>query len=131
MTNLRLRIGLVVALVGIFAFLSLANLVPEKTRVASPLLPDSGLRLGLDLQGGIHWVLGVKLSAAVEHELEFLGGNLQAAAESGDFVVGDVDEETMTAMRTTLATGHGPYPFGASRGRRQRRRGPHESEPSA
>jgi preprotein translocase subunit SecD len=98
MTNLRLRIGLVVALVGIFAFLSLANLVPEKTRVASPLLPDSGLRLGLDLQGGIHWVLGVKLSAAVEHELEFLGGNLQAAAESGDFVVGDVDVEGDTLV---------------------------------
>ena len=44
-----------------FAYLTLANLVPRETRMASPLLPDQGLRLGLDLQGGIHWVLGVKL----------------------------------------------------------------------
>jgi len=98
MSGLRLRIALTVGLVGLFAFLAIANFVPEKTRLASPLLPDSGLRLGLDLQGGIHWVLGVKLSAAVDHELDFLAGNLAAAAENGDFAVGDVDVEEGTLV---------------------------------
>ena len=91
MTSLRIRIALVSGLVALFAFLSVANFAPEETRVASPLLPDEGLRLGLDLRGGIHWVLGVKLSVAVEHELQFLEGNLVEAAERDGFSVGDSD----------------------------------------
>jgi preprotein translocase subunit SecD len=92
-SGLRFRIGAVASLVAIFAFLSLANFASEETRVASPLLPDQGLRLGLDLQGGIHWVLGVKLDAAVDHELEFLAGNLTDAADRDEFRLGDVDAE--------------------------------------
>jgi preprotein translocase subunit SecD len=87
MNRLRLRVGSALALVGFFAFLSFANLVPEKTRIASPLLPDSGLRLGLDLQGGIHWVLGARLDVAVSQELEALRQDLQAQAESEKFAV--------------------------------------------
>jgi preprotein translocase subunit SecD len=92
-SGLRYRVGAVAALVALFAFLTLVNFVPEKIRVESPLLPDKGLRLGLDLQGGIHWVLGVKVSAAIDHELEFLAGNLQDAAERDEFTVGDTDVE--------------------------------------
>jgi preprotein translocase subunit SecD len=71
-----------------FAFLTLANLAPEATRVASPLLPDKGLRLGLDLQGGIHWVLGVKLEEAEAQELGFLADNLrEVGGKDGEFHV--------------------------------------------
>lgn len=38
-----------------------------------------------------------------------------------EFVTGTCEESTMDAMRTTLSTGHGPFPFGKSRGRRERR----------
>jgi preprotein translocase subunit SecD len=92
-SGLRYRVGAVAALVALFAFLSLANFVPEEVRVASPLLPDKGLRLGLDLQGGIHWVLGVKLEAATDHELEFLAGSIQDVAENEEFAVGRVNAE--------------------------------------
>ena len=64
MTRLRWQLLLAGGFVAIFAFLSTANLFSEQTRIDSPLLPDKGLRLGLDLRGGIHWVLGVKLDAA-------------------------------------------------------------------
>jgi preprotein translocase subunit SecD len=92
-SGLRLRIGAVSALVALFAFLALSNLASEEARIASPLLPDEGLRLGLDLRGGIHWVLGVKLDTAVDHELEFLAGGLAEDAERRGFTVGDVDAE--------------------------------------
>jgi len=92
-SGLRYRVAAVSALVALFAFLTLANFVPEQERVASPLLPDKGLRLGLDLQGGIHWVLGVKLNAAIDHELQFLAGSLQDAAERDGFAIGDVHVE--------------------------------------
>jgi preprotein translocase subunit SecD len=79
--GLRVRVGAIAALVLLFAFYTVANFTPEEQRVESPLLPDDGLRLGLDLQGGIHWVLGVKLEVAVEHELEFLRGSLEDQLE--------------------------------------------------
>jgi preprotein translocase subunit SecD len=77
MSGFRLRVGAAAALVLIFGFLTVANFLPEETRIANPLLPDRGLRLGLDLQGGIHWVLGVKLDVAEEQELAFLRNHLE------------------------------------------------------
>jgi preprotein translocase subunit SecD len=94
MTYLRWRVGAALAVVLWFGFLSVANLVPEETRRASPLLPDEGLRLGLDLQGGIHWVLGVKLDVAEAQELEYLRQNLvERDEEDDDFAVGEARAE--------------------------------------
>jgi preprotein translocase subunit SecD len=43
------------------------------------------MRLGLDLQGGIHWVLGVKLEEAEQQELAFLRETVEAAAREDGF----------------------------------------------
>jgi hypothetical protein len=40
-----------------------------------------------------------------------------------EFVVGSCDDALMASLRETLSTGHGPYAFGASHGRRKRRSG--------
>ncbi|HEB89856.1 MAG TPA: hypothetical protein ENI85_09825, partial [Deltaproteobacteria bacterium] len=62
----------VAALVLLFGFMAVANFVPKEERLASRFWPDEGLRLGLDLRGGIHWVVGVDLAEAIERELEFV-----------------------------------------------------------
>jgi preprotein translocase subunit SecD len=90
MKNLRWRIAGVTALVLWFSFLTVANFVPKEKRLASPLLPDDGMRLGLDLQGGIHWVLGVKLEEAEHQELVFLRESLEATAGEEDFALESV-----------------------------------------
>ena len=64
------------ALVLLFAWLTAANFIPKSERLESDWLPDDGLRLGLDLQGGIHWVVGVDLKSAVDRELEFWRKNI-------------------------------------------------------
>jgi preprotein translocase subunit SecD len=106
MSRLRLRVGSAIAFVGIFAFLAISNFVPEETRLESPVLPDRGLRLGLDLQGGIHWVLGAKLDAAVEQELEVLRGDLERFAEDEEFALTSVrvDGERMTVEVPSAAS---------------------------
>ncbi len=71
----------VATLVVLFGYLALANFLPAETRRASALLPDQGVRLGLDLQGGIHWVLGPDLEVAVSHELDVLRGTVEARLE--------------------------------------------------
>jgi len=69
--SLRLRLIAVSASVLFLSYFAAANCFSEQTRLANPWIPDAGIRLGLDLQGGIHWVVGVKLDSAVTHELEF------------------------------------------------------------
>ena len=93
MSGLRWRVGAVSAIVLLFGFYAVTNFVPQETRVESPLLRDGLLRLGLDLQGGIHWVLGVKLEVAQEHELGFLRDSLQDRLESDDVPVGPIEVE--------------------------------------
>jgi preprotein translocase subunit SecD len=105
MTGLRWRLAGAIGLVLLFLFFALANFVPKETRVNNPLLPDVGLRLGLDLQGGIHWVLGVKLEEAEHQELEFLRENLEAVAKDESFQVesASVDGRVLTVVAATSA----------------------------
>jgi preprotein translocase subunit SecD len=94
--SLRLRVILVAATVLFFSYFAAANLFSEATRLANPVIPDRGIRLGLDLRGGIHWVLGVKLDAATEHELEF-----QRTA-----LVEELADEGVKLAGVTIADGH-------------------------
>ena len=43
--------------------------------------PRQPINLGLDLQGGIHLVLGVDLEKAVENVLDRMGGDLRTALQ--------------------------------------------------
>ena len=74
--SLRWRVGMVTALVLLFGWISAANFIPKAARLESNWLPDDGLRLGLDLQGGIHWVVGVDLETAIDRELDFVRKNI-------------------------------------------------------
>ncbi|MEN8181366.1 MAG: protein translocase subunit SecD [Myxococcota bacterium] len=84
--SLRWRIIGVALLLLLFGFLAFANFLPEDERRASALLPDDGMRLGLDLRGGIHWVLGPQLAAAVESELDHLRSALQTELAEQEIV---------------------------------------------
>jgi preprotein translocase subunit SecD len=65
------------ALLVLFGFVTAANFVPKDQRVESNFWPDNGLRLGLDLRGGIHWVVGVELDDAITRELEFVRKSIE------------------------------------------------------
>lgn len=87
-------------LVALFAFLTAANFVPKDQRVASGFWPDEGLRMGLDLRGGIHWVVGVELGAAVHRELEFVRKSIQEnLREDGIVLEAEVGEDSILSMR--------------------------------
>jgi preprotein translocase subunit SecD len=87
--SLRWRLGSVAALVLLLAYLALANFFSEERRAQAWYLPDEGLRLGLDLQGGIHLVISPDLEAAVAQELGHLEDSLSQQLE----------EEKITAAR--------------------------------
>ena len=89
--SLRWRAIWVIATVVLFGYYAVANIASEETRLESPLVPDNALRLGLDLRGGIHWVIGVKLGATEDHELSFLIGLLEDDLERDKVVVGKIE----------------------------------------
>ena len=100
--GLRWRIAAVLAVVALFGFLAAANFIPKTDRVESGLWPDDGLRLGLDLQGGIHWVVGVSIDDAINHELVFVQENIQDDLGGGDLSTVDLVVED-NRLRATSA----------------------------
>lgn len=98
--GLAWRTVLVGALVALFAFLTAANFVPKEQRVASAIWPDEGLRMGLDLRGGIHWVVGVDLGQAIQRELEFVRKSLEERlGKDGIALDASVDEQSRLVVR--------------------------------
>jgi hypothetical protein len=61
-------------------------------------------------------VLDIRYELLTGEDREVSDAQLRSLAE---FVVGSGDEDLMDQLRETLRTGHGPYAFGASHGRRK------------
>ena len=102
--GLRWRVGGVAALILIFTYLTLANFVPKEQRVESFFWPSSGgVRLGLDLQGGIHWVVGVAIDEAIGHELGFVSDNLRERLAEDGITSGVLDVDA-GALRVSSAS---------------------------
>lgn len=87
--SLRWRALSVVVLMVLFGYLALANFVPEERRESAWWWPDQVMRLGLDLQGGIHMVIGPDLDAAIGQELAAIRSSLE----------GRLDDEGVTGTR--------------------------------
>jgi protein-export membrane protein SecD len=65
-------------------FMALPSLVPERVRLESPWIPDSGVSLGLDLQGGIHWLLAVDRDQAYQKRIETIAADLGERTREGE-----------------------------------------------
>ena len=113
--SLRWRLGSVGALVLLLAYLALANFFPAERRAQAWYLPDEGLRLGLDLQGGIHLVISPDLEAGVAQELGHIKDGLAQQIEEKDitgarlFVEGDSLEVTVADQVAVLTAGDAYY----------------------
>ncbi|MHA7839424.1 MAG: protein translocase subunit SecD, partial [bacterium] len=98
--SIRWRAAMVAALLLLFTFLTAANFVPKAQRVESGFWPDEGLRLGLDLRGGIHWVVGVRLEEAITRELEFLRKSLVETLREEGVALKSSEVEDQTLVLT-------------------------------
>lgn len=111
MSSLNVRILLIGGLVLLFSFITFSNFFSKEQRIASPFLLDEGLRLGLDLRGGIHWVVGVELDIALKHELEYQRDSIVnfleqdgveptfARVDTGRLILGAASDEDAAKIR--------------------------------
>lgn len=89
-TSLKLKLGLLVSLIVLAVFTIVPSFYASTPDWWKKYMAPEGLRLGLDLQGGMHLVLKVNLEKAQENTLEF------AASDIKDTLA----EKSITAVRT-------------------------------
>jgi preprotein translocase subunit SecD len=65
----------------VMALLAYPSFFSEERRLASPWISDQGINLGLDLQGGIHWLIHIDVGTAVQQEMARAEGVLREEAE--------------------------------------------------
>ena len=75
--SIRWRVISVTLVVLLLGYLGAANFADADRRAEAWWLPDDGLRLGLDLRGGVHMVIAPDLKVAVDQELNHLSKNLE------------------------------------------------------
>jgi preprotein translocase subunit SecD len=100
--SIRWKATSVAVLLLVFGFLTAANFIPKDQRVESDFWPDDGLRLGLDLRGGIHWVVGVDLDNAISRELEFVRKTIEEQLEDDEISLARSTVKDLE-LRITLA----------------------------
>jgi preprotein translocase subunit SecD len=57
--SLRAKVIWISTIAILMALLAFPSFFTEDKRRSSLLIPDQGISLGLDLQGGIHWLLKI------------------------------------------------------------------------
>lgn len=81
--SLRARWILIAVTTALMAWFALPSFFPTQAREGRWWLRSEGVALGLDLQGGIHWLLRIDDQTAIAQELAKLKGNLETLAEEG------------------------------------------------
>ena len=85
--SLRSRWILIGVVTLTMAYLALPSFFPESERGKHWWLRAEGMTLGLDLQGGVHWLLRVDTDAAIQRELEKLQTTIADAATEAKLTV--------------------------------------------
>lgn len=104
-TSLKLKLGLL-AVIIIFSILAIVpSFYPGAPSWWKKYLAPEGLKLGLDLQGGVHMVLRVDLEEAAEKSLNMSAGQLKNALAEKDITAvlidsGNPDQITFTLPNT-------------------------------
>ncbi len=101
--HLRLRIGIVVVVIlASLAYLDVHIMVARLFGYNRPA--PTPINLGLDLQGGIHLVLGVDVDKAVEAQVERAGDSVRAELEKKGIGVAKIERRGPTELVVRLAS---------------------------
>ena len=107
----RTRIYLTGVLVVVAMFLLVPSLYPDLPGWWRDYLPTTGIQLGLDLQGGTHLLMEVKLEAAVDTALTRRGDDLKHELKANKLDVDEISTATGGALTVKLKTPDERTPF--------------------
>jgi len=85
--------SLLIGLMSIFmVFLCVPSLMPAAVREASPWIPDQAINPGLDLQGGIYWLMRIDRADVIDQRLEQALATLDAIESEEGLSLGTVEK---------------------------------------
>ncbi len=88
MKHIRNRLILIAILTAAAVYFALPTLTKDQAGGWRKILPGDGMRLGLDLQGGMHLILKVNLARAVQNHLELSITDLRQALREKQVAIG-------------------------------------------
>jgi preprotein translocase subunit SecD len=97
------RFWIIVATLAAGALSLLPTLAGEMPAWWNKVVPAQKLRLGLDLKGGIHLVLGVQVDKAVENQTERIANDIRDTLRRKRLPVSGVRREGLTTVVVQLA----------------------------
>ena len=101
-TSLKLKIGLLFTVI-LFSLMTLApSFYPDTPQWWKKYLAPEGLKLGLDLQGGMHLVLQVDLEKAIENSLDLAAADLKDGLAEKQITVVRMRSEDLSKVIFTL-----------------------------
>lgn len=101
-TNLKVKIGLLFTLILFSAMTILPSFYKDSPEWWKKYLAPQGLKLGLDLQGGVHMVLRVDLDKAVTNNLDLAAQDLKKALAKKNISAVELDSPDPAQVIFTL-----------------------------
>ncbi|WPD23872.1 MAG: protein translocase subunit SecD [Candidatus Electrothrix scaldis] len=101
-TNLKLKIGLLFTLIVFSVMTIVPSFYEDSPEWWKKYLAPQGLKLGLDLQGGVHMVLRVDLDKAVTNNLHLAAQDLKKGLEKKNISVVQLDSPDPAQITFTL-----------------------------
>jgi SecD/SecF fusion protein len=101
--HIRNRLILIAVLTAAAVYCALPTLTKDQAGGWHKILPGDGMRLGLDLQGGMHLILKVNLARAVQNHLELSITDLRQALREKQVAIGRPEAIGANLMRLPVA----------------------------
>jgi preprotein translocase subunit SecD len=100
MQNLRWKVIICLAVLAIFGAVGIYPIVAARSGINSPSwLMNQQLKLGLDLRGGVHLVLGVMTEEALQHETEAEAERMREAIRTAGITAATVTVDSSTQFK--------------------------------
>ena len=101
-TTLKLKLGMLAVIITFSILAIVPSFYKDAPSWWGKYLAPEGLKLGLDLQGGVHMVLRVDLQEAAEKTLDMAGSQLKSALAEKDITAVQLDSGDLDTIIFTL-----------------------------
>ncbi|MFH1350040.1 MAG: protein translocase subunit SecDF, partial [Pseudomonadota bacterium] len=108
--NIRNRFMFLGVLTLLALFVSIPSLTKQLPEPLRKILPSEGIRLGLDLQGGMHLILKVNIPKAVKNQLELSMADLKEGLHKKKVLVERIEPLGSDRLRLYLQGLNNPDP---------------------
>lgn len=102
--SIKWRVSLTIFFTLLSVIFLIPTLAPQLPSWWKGVLPQEKLRLGLDLQGGMHLVLGVETEKAIENALDRYAGDIKDSLRKKDVPVISVERSGNRAVAVRVPT---------------------------